>query len=83
MQQPNAPDLSALSPVRPLKLSYSPIYARKSNAPLKMNRTIRSLANLARVSDRFQTSQYDRRTRLMSSNRFLRLPALQPLYSPS
>eukprot|EP00959_Pyramimonas_sp_CCMP1952_P291765 6102636-Pyramimonas_sp.AAC.1 len=30
-----------------------------------------SLANLARVADRVQTSQCDRRTRLMSLNRFL------------
>eukprot|EP00959_Pyramimonas_sp_CCMP1952_P448602 9393255-Pyramimonas_sp.AAC.1 len=32
---------------------------------------------------RVQTSERDRRTRLMSLNRFLRLPDLQPPYSPS
>eukprot|EP00959_Pyramimonas_sp_CCMP1952_P137495 2877657-Pyramimonas_sp.AAC.1 len=35
-----------------------------------------SLADLARVADRFQTSACDRRTRPMSPNRFLQLPAL-------
>eukprot|EP00959_Pyramimonas_sp_CCMP1952_P232080 4850143-Pyramimonas_sp.AAC.1 len=64
MQQPNAPmpldclicELSA----------YSPSYVRKSTASQDNSNNTNSLANLARVSDRVQISECDRRTRLMS-----------------
>eukprot|EP00959_Pyramimonas_sp_CCMP1952_P063745 1331674-Pyramimonas_sp.AAC.1 len=71
MQQADAPDVSESIPVitSPAAPLTDRVKCRKPAAPLKITRT-NSFAGLARAADRVQSSERDRRTRLMSPNRF-------------
>eukprot|EP00959_Pyramimonas_sp_CCMP1952_P007159 149786-Pyramimonas_sp.AAC.1 len=73
MQEPNAPHASGSFSERTssVALLQPKLRANIDSTSQDHSNNTHSFANLARVSDRVQTSQCNRRTRLMSPNRFL------------